>query len=209
MNLTCLSPLKWPLGYQRTPSDCIRWSQFGGASYKRPTVAAALENLRRQISAFTRAGHPYRTSDVVVTANLRTGAHGLFRSDQAEPADRGVALYFLLDGKQLVFACDHWNRVGCNLQAIAKTLEAMRGIDRWGVTECDRAFTGFAALPFTTDTETPWQILGLACTKDVAAIDAAYKVRAKTAHPDLGGSHEAMTKLNTARDQAIAFAQTP
>ncbi len=34
-----------------------------------------------------------------------------------------------------------------NLWAIAKHVEAMRGLDRWGVGDITRAFTGYAALP--------------------------------------------------------------
>jgi hypothetical protein len=34
----------------------------------------------------------------------------------------------------------------------------------------------------------------------VQLIDAGYRAMAKTLHPDMGGSHEAMTRLSTVRD---------
>lgn len=214
MNLTCQPNLKWPTGYTRTPPDERRWSAFGSrranGSYGREqvSIADALSRLREQLSAFTRLGHPCRTADEVVTANLPVGVHGAYKSNTPEPADRGVAVYFELDGKPIVLCCDKWNRVACNLVAISKTLEAMRGLERWGVTECDRAFTGFAALPETASVPTCWQVLGIERTKDTASIDAAFKVKAKTAHPDLGGSSEAFDELARARDQALADARS-
>lgn len=43
-----------------------------------------------------------------------------------------------------------------------------------------------------------------------SAIDSAWREKAKTCHPDRpGGSHDAMTELNTARDQASQQATLP
>jgi uncharacterized coiled-coil DUF342 family protein len=35
----------------------------------------------------------------------------------------------------------------------------------------------------------------------VQLIDAGYRAMAKTLHPDMGGSHEDMTRLSTVRDE--------
>jgi hypothetical protein len=48
------------------------------------------------------------------------------------------------------------------------------------------------------------EILGLARTATRDQITAAYRDKAKLAHPDAGGSHEAMTALVRARDEALA-----
>lgn len=211
LELTCQSSLKWPVGYPRTPGTEQRWSKFGGATYRAVSIADALERLREQISAFTRNGHVWRTADEVVTANLSVGAHGNYKSNQSEPKDKGVAVYFELDGKPIVLCCDKWNKVGCNIVAIAKTIEAMRGLERWGVTETKRAFDGFAALPDTADVQavTCWTVLGIERTRNKDVINNAWRAKARAAHPDMpGGSHEAMTALNTARDQAITDASS-
>jgi curved DNA-binding protein CbpA len=45
-------------------------------------------------------------------------------------------------------------------------------------------------------------VLDLPDGTTAAAIDAAYRELAATAHPDRGGSDAAMARLNLARDQA-------
>lgn len=51
---------------------------------------------------------------------------------------------------------------------------------------------------------TCWQVLGIEPTQNAQAIDNAWRERAKVCHPDRpGGSHDAMTELNTARDQTL------
>ncbi len=41
--------------------------------------------------------------------------------------------------------------MGDNIQAIRKTIEAMRGLERWGVSDMlQRTFSGFKALPDQT-----------------------------------------------------------
>jgi hypothetical protein len=71
------------------------------------------------------------------------------------PDDPGVAVYFELNGRSQVFACDKWDRVEDNLQAIRKTIEAIRGIERWGSSEMlNRIYKGFQALPEQTGPST-------------------------------------------------------
>ena len=68
----------------------------------------------------------------------------------------------------------------------------------------ERAFRGFAALAATSQ-EDWWDVLECLPTADVDTINAQYRVRARSAHPDVaGGSHAAMSRLNTARDSALA-----
>jgi curved DNA-binding protein CbpA len=45
----------------------------------------------------------------------------------------------------------------------------------------------------------------LKCARDasVEEIERAWRIAAKTAHPDAGGSHEAMARLNAAREAAL------
>lgn len=88
------------------------------------------------------------------------------------------------------------------MRAIGKTVEAMRGIERWGASDMlDRAFTGFEALAAP---EQWWQVLGVGQSASRDEISRAYREKARTAHPDQGGSDAAMARLNAARDQGIA-----
>ncbi len=90
-----------------------------------------------------------------------------------------------------------------NLYAIAKHVEALRGQDRWGVGSLDQAFAGYAALQHRTEAD-PWELLGVATTASEPEILAAYRDKAKSAHPDVGGSHEAFAALSQAKDTALA-----
>jgi DnaJ domain len=121
---------------------------------------------------------------------------------QKEPADTGVAVYFLRRKKQMVFACDRWHTVQDNMRAIQKTIDAIRGIERWGASEMmERAFQAFEALPAPS---TCWTILGIKPGASEADINAAYRARARGAHPDTGGSEAKMSELNRARDEALS-----
>lgn len=47
-----------------------------------------------------------------------------------------------------MFACDRWLSHAENMLAIAKSVEAMRGLDRWGMADVvERVMGGFSALP--------------------------------------------------------------
>jgi DnaJ-class molecular chaperone len=49
----------------------------------------------------------------------------------------------------------------------------------------------------------PWEVLGLRPGANRAAINTAYREKAKRAHPDAGGSHDQMARLNAARDELL------
>jgi DnaJ-domain-containing protein 1 len=77
----------------------------------------------------------------------------------------------------------------------------MRGIERWGTSDMlDRAFQGFAALPAPTAVEAWWDVLQVRRDDHTDAVEQSYRRLSKQAHPDLGGSHEAMSRLNQARE---------
>lgn len=95
------------------------------------------------------------------------------------------------------------------MQAIAKTIEALRGIARWGTGDMlEAAFTGFMALPAPGAESEWWEVLGVArnCTRD--DISAAYRRLASINHPDRGGSTATMAAINAARDKGLAACAT-
>ena len=77
----------------------------------------------------------------------------------------------------------------------------MRGMQRWGVGSVEQQFAGFKAL---VAGENWWDVLE--CRPDATReiIEAQYRTRIRTAHPNIEASHQAMTRLNVARDQAVA-----
>jgi hypothetical protein len=179
-------PLAWPAGLPRTEPHLRARSGFS------QTVKTATDFLMGEIS---RMGGQYG----VLSTNIELRRDGLPYSGQKPPLDVGVAVYFLRKGKQMTFACDRWDRVQDNIHAIAKTIDAIRGIERWGSSDMmERAFAAFEALPAP---EQWWQVLGVRADATVFEIDRAYRDLAKTAHPDQGGSDHEMARLNAAREQ--------
>jgi hypothetical protein len=187
-------PLAWPLGWKRT-------SVFGRqrAAFQHDRKPLTLERARRRLTdELDRLG----AIDEVLSTNLLLRADGWPKSDQRLPDDPGVAVYFDYAGRATVLACDKWDRVADNIAAIAKHIEAMRGMDRWGVGTVEQAFTGYAALP---SPDPWWKTLGLAGpTRSERDIKDAYRKASNGAHPDRpGGSHDRMAALNAARDEAL------
>jgi hypothetical protein len=199
-------PLSWPAGWPRTArrdQQRARFSSRANRMNRRKTVAEAVRALDQELERL-------HAASIVLSTNLRVKLNGLPYGAQKEPDDTGAACYFAIEGKPVVLACDKWDAVADNIYAIAMHIDAMRGMDRWGVGNLDRAFTGYAALPPAGAQQTWWQVLGL--TSDLAEMDKqaatshihiAYRGKARTAHPDAGGSDEAMSRLNVARDEGL------
>lgn len=199
--------LEWPVGYPRTAATERKRATFGttsrreGNSYSTKsalTVAQAVDRLQQELKSFTRPGRTWRTECLEISTNMPTRQDGMPYSGAREPEDPGVAVYFHLDHKPTVFCCDKWDRVADNLAAIAATIGALRGIERWGVTEADRAFTGFAALPEKASARSCWDILNVSREAPAEEIVKAWRAALKKAHPDHGGSTEAFDEVQTA-----------
>lgn len=147
---------------------------------------------------------------VVISTNVELRKDGLPYSGRREPEDTGVAVYFILDGQEKCIPIDRWRSVADNLRACAKTIEAMRGIERWGAKNLvDAAFRGFTALPPPDGAyaeaasvrikRNPWELLDIAPgTRDLDYLEFKYKTAAKKAHPDQGGSSEDFVEVRNA-----------
>jgi hypothetical protein len=190
-------PLHWPAGWPRTQL----WQRKAAAFHKgtagdksKLTITDAIARLQRELDALS-------VGDMLLSTNLELRLDGHPRADRSPPTDTGVALYFRLKGKDTALACDKWDRVADNITALAKHIEALRGIDRWGVGSIGQAFAGYQALPAP---EQWWQVLGTSQTASAAEIESAYRDIARSAHPDRGGSNAAMSRVNAARDAALS-----
>jgi len=205
-------PLSWPLGWPRTPDGSRKPTRFtgtsygtysSGGSYRRSRELTIAEARNRLDGELERLG----ARDVLLSTNVELTTYGEPRSGRRPPQDPGVAVYFRLNGKDRVLACDRWTSVAGNIAAIAAHVECIRGIDRYGVGTLDQAFAGYDALPPPGPAKRSWRdVLGLAdqvtpITRE--KISDAYRFKAQTAHPDRGGSHDAMAELNEAREQAL------
>lgn len=202
-------PLAWPAGWKRTHPHFRVHAKFnkkapvyhdGKLAYYRAgdlTIAEGTKRVLEQLRAF---GVP--DGDAIISTNLKVRLDGLPRSDQKEPDDPGVAVYWqrASDHQHKVMAIDQYKRIADNLAAIAATLEAMRAIERHGgAVILERAFTGFDALPSPND----WRhVLGFEQTPTFADAKAKFLELSKSRHPDKGGSDAAMSELNWAIEQA-------
>jgi len=174
-------PLQWPAGWPRTKYP--KGSRFGKWNSK-PTIYQAITDIEHELSLLSKSGDQF-----VISTNLKLKQDGLPYSGQREPADQGVALYFKRDGKDVVIACDSFDKAGCNLTAIAKTIEALRGIERWGCTELlNKAFTGFQALPEKASIPNWYDFMDLPEHASEEEIVKRYRELAKKFHPDTGGN---------------------
>ena len=88
------------------------------------------------------------------------------------------------------------------MQAVAKTIEALRGIDRWGTGDMmEAAFRGFAALPDQASTN--WRIvLGVSDGATPLQIIEAYRSLRSQHHPDHGGDVEQFRRVQAAYETA-------
>lgn len=186
-------PLHWPEGRSRTLRAFTKKSNFKPGN--RPAEVANVTAELKRLGA----------RDIVVSTNVRLRNDGLPYAQDKAPQDQGVAVYFTYAGGQKCFACDRWATIPENLRAIFKSIEAIRGLERWGSKDfVDAAFTGFAALP-NPDRRRPWREVmapadGL---RTRAEMEARYRTLARIRHPDQGGSDTMMAELNAARDDAI------
>jgi hypothetical protein len=190
-------PLVWPIHRPRTADWKVERSNFD----RKRSLATARDLMINEVKLL-------RGSGLIISSNIPLRLDGLPRSGYAAPRDAGTAIYFKRDGQDMAFACDRWNRVEDNIYAIAKTIDALRGIARWGTGDMLKAaFTGFTALPapIVASMKRHWRdVLEFgngAPTRD--AITSRYRILASTAHPDKGGSTAAMAELNQARDDAL------
>lgn len=185
---TSAYPLTWPVNRPRAASR-------HGASFKQ-TLGSALNELRYEVRLLG-------ATELLVSSDLPLRRDGEPRSDTRMPADPGVAVYFTYKKRPMCFACDKWHCVEDNVHAIALTIGALRGIERWGSgSMMEQAFMGFTALPAP---EQPFQVLGIGAHATKADIMEAWQRLASKHHPDKrGGDHDTMARINAARDAMLA-----
>lgn len=204
-------PLTWPAGWKRTAAVHRRAAKFsqriwinspGGQGYHRNSAVTVAGGTKRVLKELHSMG--IHRDDVVISTNLELRLDGLPRSDQKEPADPGVAVYWKKrkESQHKVMAIDLYMTTADNLAAVAATLDAMRAIERHGgALILERAFTGFTALPAPNT----WRAI-LGFTDDAAPtleqVKYQYRQEAMGAHPDHGGTDAKMADLNWAMQEA-------
>jgi len=201
------SPLCWPNNVPRRSSRERGYPQF----YNR-TITQAAQFVIAEINRINKRRWDHVDESVIISTNLRLNQNGLPSSNQPEPADTGVAVYFQLrftrNGKwyerHCVLTCDRWLKLSDNLWAIGKDIEAQRARERWGSTTTEQAFQGYLAIHDKTGAPSWWTRMGVTSSATREEIEQAYRTKSKKAHPDTGGSHHEFSDLQEAYEQAMA-----
>jgi hypothetical protein len=182
--MSAVYPLQWPKQWPKTEPSKKEGGKFN------QSLAAALNGLKIECA---RLGG----KNLVLSSNCTLGAE--------RPAESGVVAYFQLDDQPIAIPCDRWKLVEHNVRAIALTIEAMRGMERWGAKHMITAmFTGFKALPQKASGKDPKEILGLKNKNNPteAEITAAFRAQSKIYHPDVfeTGDADVWRELREAHD---------
>ena len=185
-------PLEWPHGVERT---------------KKPQKSAF------RVTPDTAQGNLYRELRLLGARNIVVSSNSPLRNDgramaiargRPQPLHPGVVVYFALNGKPKFEKCDHWNAVCDNMQAIAKTIEAKRAIERYKASSMDDMVRDVPLLPGpggTTNTETPetWHsVLQVSPQAELAVIEVTYRKLAKAA----AENENRLKQLNLAVEEA-------
>jgi hypothetical protein len=150
---------------------------------------------------------------VIQTYHLSTDIRldGLPKSSARMPQNPGVILSFNSKHGALSYPCDTFTRWEDNLRAIALALEALRTVDRYGVTKTGEQYKGWTALPpapttngnLTESDAGQWIAQHAGATLDYVLankdnLESAYYLAARKLHPDVGGNHGDFIKLQQA-----------
>lgn len=153
----------------------------------------------------------------VLAGDLRRD--GMLRA-RAQVLSDAVKVSFDSRHGPLTYATDTYDDWKANVRAIALALEALRAVDRYGVTGSGEQYRGWSAItakPAETEltADEARRVLADAAgtTPDQLDCDArvkiAYRVAASTAHPDRGGDPAVFRLITTARDILLNGRTTP
>lgn len=176
---------------------------------------------------YSRPDAPFRvTYDKTLTLLERELRHlratriviqGYFRADQirndgwprssARPSEPGVILGFSGKSGDLSYPCDTYKKYEDNIRAIALSLEALRTVDRYGVTRNNEQYKGWAKLPPAPEVmkyEDAVHFIALhsgiiPSTQD--RLKDAFRAAARKLHPDSSdGNHGQFIMLGNAKE---------
>lgn len=160
----------WP--YPPTPSR--RWKPY------RSSWLQTQRDLRREL------GHLNATG-VIVAAGWREKdmrLDGLPRANAPDPQHPGVEVSF--DTRQhgrLVYPCDSCHHWEDNVRSIALGLEALRAVDRYGVTTSGQQYAGWRQIEATSSVPQATLERGRLLIAEHGGVRAAQRAT----HPDMGG----------------------
>ncbi|MFC7026382.1 DnaJ domain-containing protein [Halomicroarcula sp. GCM10025324] len=128
-------------------------------------------------------------------------------ASQPEPEDPSVVLHWSMDGEQFAIACDAYSRVRDNLRTIGLYVREKRKMENRPVTTGESEFAN-ARLPSGDEdavvaSPPPHEVLDVSPDAPDGVVEAAYREKTKTMHPDHGGSTEDFQRLKRAKEAML------
>lgn len=160
-----------------------------------------------------------RADEVVVEIDVDESAFRIDGKLRAGAKRKSPAIVLSFDSKHgpLRYACDRFTKWEDNLRAIAKGLEALRLVDRYGIAQKGEQYRGYQALgsgiPMGPTVMSPEQAAHILLTQADVVFDDSdirtmiynpdqrkrrYRDAVAKSHPDSGGSKEAFQELQDA-----------
>lgn len=157
-------------------------------------------------------------SDVIIEAGFRDDQ---IRNDgwpysSARPEHSAVRVSFTTPRYgPLSFDCATFSNIDDNLHAIAKTMNALRAVERYGAVKGGQQYRGWKQLPeqpaptqdpIAKAAETLANASGLSTSANVLTtpgtthLEEVYRIAARKNHPDLGGDPAKMAAINDAKE---------
>lgn len=168
----------WPGERTKYPG----WSRFKAG------ISQTTATLRRELS------HLDATNVILqidVTERMIRVDGGLYAN--AAPASGALILSFESNVGPLQYAVDTYADWRDNLRAIALSLEALRSVDRYGVTRRGEQYAGWKALPPPADHMTRDQ------ARDLLVRNGGFRAAALLHHPDRGGDAVLFRRITAAK----------
>lgn len=137
---------------------------------------------------------------------------------RANPFSPAIRVSFTSQHGPLMYATDRFEQWQINLRAVAMALESLRRVERFGVAGSGEQYRGFTAIsnrPAEMSREqaaefiAEWAVIDQfpahVILSSHVALQNAYRLAAKRAHPDVTGDDgDTMARLNAARDLLLA-----
>jgi len=172
---------KWP-GEPTAPED-QRYSPF------KATEASTWRLLKRELAMLG-------SENIVIQAYLRENQIRIdgWPKNGARPSSPGVVVAFDSKFGPLKYATDTFNHYLANLRAIALGLEALRKVDRYGITKRGEQYTGWKQI------ESGSAATDLRRGRELISEHGGVKAALKAAHPDAGGDEADFKAIGVAAE---------
>ena len=123
----------------------------------------------------------------------------------SRPAHPGIILSFESKLGPLSYPCDRFDLWEDNLRAVVLSLQALRSVDRYGVTRRAEQYRGWAQLPGPGSMDRGDAVAVLAAyyhgpIHDQEALGNAYRAAVLATHPDRGGDAEDFKRVQEAKE---------